>query len=266
MPKVSIVRLVTTDNAMISILRFLFLITCIAPLESKIWASESGDGDVRVRYEILRQLATSGDAVYQYGLFAFVDDHKSEIPDRYDEAFQFLVKSAKEGYVESEYLLGYMTLTGEADELSVEEGLDLLRSASQKGHGRSRYWLAEYYMSLWFGREFSAATEAPDGPKYADKHFNSAKSLYESLIQEETDEPDLVRSAQLRLSTLLLANSIDDETGWKLLFDLADSGYSPARERLERLRAMLVKGVNEGFGEASELLSRIDEYLEKTNP
>lgn len=253
---------------MISIFRILFLVTCIVPLASNISASESdaSDGDVRVRYEILRQLATSGDAVYQYGLFAFVDDHKTELPDLYDEAFQFLVKSAKEGYVESEYLLGYMTLKGEADELSVEEGLDLLRSASQKRHGRSRYWLAEYYQSLWFGREFSAATGHPDGPKYADKHFHSAKSLYESVIREEQDEPDLVRLAQLRLSTLLLANSLDDETGWKQLFDLADSGYSPAREQLERLRAMLVKAENEGLSAAATYLSPLEEYLERTNP
>lgn len=225
--------------------------------------TSTADADVRDKYGILRQLALSGDASYRYGIFTFADEHRSEIPDLYEDAFQFLVQSAQEGYVESEYLLGYMTLQGDASELSIEEGVELLSAASGKGHGRARYWLAEYHVSLWYGRAFSTATGAPDGPKYSDEHFRRAKALYESLIREETDEPKLVLRAKLELGTLLLAHSTDDEAGWDLLFELADSGYPDAFVRLEKFRAMLVKGVNEGFDEPKKHLPRLTDYLEQ---
>jgi len=223
--------------------------------------TSAADVDVREQYGILRQLALSGDATYRYGIFTFADEHRSEIPDLYEDAFQFLVQSAQEGYVESEYLLGYITLQGESSKLSIEEGVELLSAASGKGHGRARFWLAEYYMSLWYGREFSAATGAPEGPKYSDEYFSRARTLYESLIREETDEPSLVLRAKLELSTLLLAHSMDDEAGWDLLFELADSGYPDAFERLEKFRTMLVKGVNEGFDEPKKYLPRLTDYL-----
>lgn len=245
--------------------RVLFIWFFVFPVEITLGSAEPDAENVIVRdqYEILRQLALAGDAKYRYGLFTFADEHRSEIPDLYEDAFQFLIQSAREGYVESEYLLGYMTLTGDSKELSVEEGVNLLQSASSKGHGRARYWLAEYYMSRWYGRAFSSATGVPSGPKYSDDDFCLAKKLFESLILEEKDEPDLVLAGKLRLGTLLLAHSMDDDKGWELLFELASAGYQPARERLKKMRGMLARGAEKGFDDAERHLTRLEKFLEE---
>ena len=87
---------------------------------------------------LLTNAAEKGYAKAQCELGNFCEYGKHGVPKNIKKAHQLYLASAKQGYGEAEYQIGYAVMCSDSEIISEEEAMDFLKKAAKKGIGKAR--------------------------------------------------------------------------------------------------------------------------------
>lgn len=126
---------------------------------------------------LFRALAQKDDPRAQFALVTALSVAHEDYPERYE----WLVRSANQGYVEAETELGIWTIEGYMKtKYDLDKALYWLKRAGRKGSSRAQYKLALYYLI----GQHNVTISPKESAKWYRKHLRSAKKPWVDYFQK----------------------------------------------------------------------------------
>ena len=250
-----LIRLKTEDHSMISMIktepqgirrRVAIVLVSAFFLQQGIAADTQNPVDHQKQYEGLLTLASGSNPKAKHDLFIYVYEHSSSLRSHRREAMNMLIESAKLGYTDAQYNLGYMLMTGTWVDANDAEGVYWLTTAANKGHLSAQLWCGEWFLDRAYGSSGDMRAE----------YLSVAMDFLRYASDAERPDSGEVLEARRILGLALIRESVTDFEGWGLVQSAAMAGHAPAQESMAELVEMLNDAIGEGFDEARVLLDK----------